>query len=170
MTQEGGNYDDGLRWQEGRPITFRLFTAEREATQRLVAQWNKEQSRRHFALSLTQSVLSGARRKARLQELVGDDLVVADSVFKTISSVLSSMRVERFGARQIKAAGRRAEETVVVQEVGCEEGKTWAASFVQTFVKLRNEHYTYIDLFGSVLKRGLVRRFHRRCWTQSTRI
>ena len=50
------------------------------------------------------SVLSGDGGKVRLQELVGDDLVVTDSVLK-MRNAFSSMRVGSFKPRQIQVGG-----------------------------------------------------------------
>lgn len=69
VQQEGTNYSEGARASADNVSTM----AVREAANRLVAQWNAERSRRHFALSLTMPVLTGDAGKARRQELVGDD-------------------------------------------------------------------------------------------------
>ena len=42
---------------------------------------------------------------ARLQELVGDDLVVTENVLRMLNAISSMRRVEGFGPRQIEAGG-----------------------------------------------------------------
>ena len=109
--QEGGNRDDEVVGGSADNVST---IAERKSAKRLVAQWNKDQSRRYFSLSLTMSLLSGDGGKARPQELVGDALLGTESVFKMLND-LSSMRVRSFGPRQIEVGGvkgRQSEEVL----------------------------------------------------------
>ena len=101
LTQEAEMQNDG-EVTGGSADNFSTI-AERDAAKRLVAQRKKEQSMRHFALSLTMPTLTGDGGKARLQTLVEDDLAVTGNVFRILNT-LSSMRVDNFGPHQIKVA------------------------------------------------------------------